>query len=493
MKRVSVSLILVVGLSLFNAPPASAETVLQDQVLTSNLNLDITKSPYLIEGLIQIPKGLTLTIGPGVKVTFGINGGIKTFGNVFIGAASPSPTTEIISNSELRSLIGNGLIPPSISIINTKITGNGRSLVFGCNDLSILNSHMSNFSQIVVEQECQQLSIKNSLLTNVSSIYQCFFDGHPSSFELLDNVIDGMINPGCSEGSNRAMTSYGSGSDSFTIERNDFRNLTYLNLPYGYKTFSIKDNNFPNIKQVRYFGNYAGVVNKDLTSNYWGAFSDEVSFRGAIKVIDGKTDIALPEVLSFFPIKSSPTLVAGAAKQLLDKSLIDNLRVELAAKAAAELKAKQEAEAKAAAELKAKQEADAKAAAELKAKQDAAVKAAAELKAKQEADAKAAAELKAKQDAEAKAAADKAALAKAQSELTAANAALVESQKVNREQASRITSFEEQFKVLSESVTTVQNQLSQLNSKLVAALAGQNAANAKLKKVCSAKPKPKGC
>ena len=133
MKRVSVSLILVVGLSLFNAPPASAETVLQDQVLTSNLNLDITKSPYLIEGLIQIPKGLTLTIGPGVKVTFGINGGIKTFGNIFIGAASPSPTTEIISNSELRSLIGNGLIPPSISIINTKISR--RALIAGAGGL----------------------------------------------------------------------------------------------------------------------------------------------------------------------------------------------------------------------------------------------------------------------------------------------------------------------------------------------------------------------
>ena len=60
-------------------------------------------------------------------------------------------------------------------------------------------------------------------------------------------------------------------------------------------------------------------------------------------------------------------------------------------KAAAELKAKQEADAKAAAELKAKQEADAKAAADLKAKQEADAKAAADLKAKQEADAKAAA------------------------------------------------------------------------------------------------------
>jgi hypothetical protein len=59
------------------------------------------------------------------------------------------------------------------------------------------------------------------------------------------------------------------------------------------------------------------------------------------------------------------------------------------------------ADAKAAAELKAKQDADAKAAAELKAKQDADAKAAAELKAKQDADAKAAADLLSKQDSDA--------------------------------------------------------------------------------------------
>ena len=59
-----------------------------------------------------------------------------------------------------------------------------------------------------------------------------------------------------------------------------------------------------------------------------------------------------------------------------DKAAAD----KAAAKAAAELKAKQEAEAKAAAELKAKQEAEAKAAAELKAKQEAEAKAAAKKK-----------------------------------------------------------------------------------------------------------------
>jgi len=146
----------------------------------------------------------------------------------------------------------------------------------------------------------------------------------------------------------------------------------------------------------------------------------------------------------------------------------------------AELKAKQEADAKAAAN---------KAAAELKAKQDAEAKAAAELKAKQDAEAKAAAELKAKQDA----AADKAALAKAQSELTAANAALADSQKVNRELQSQLSAIESQFKLLSDSVAVIQGQVLQLNSKLGAALKSLNTANAKLKKVCSAKPKPKGC
>jgi hypothetical protein len=142
-------------------------------------------------------------------------------------------------------------------------------------------------------------------------------------------------------------------------------------------------------------------------------------------------------------------------------------------------------------ELKAKQEAEAavKAAAELKAKQEAEAKAAAELKAKQEAEAKAAAELKAKQDS----AADKAALTKAQSELTAANAALADSQKVNRELQSQLSAIDVQFKLLSDSVSLIQAQVSQLNSKLAAALTGQSVANAKLKKVCSAKPKPKGC
>jgi hypothetical protein len=100
--------------------------------------------------------------------------------------------------------------------------------------------------------------------------------------------------------------------------------------------------------------------------------------------------------------KEDATLLVGKSSDLAS---IQSRLLEL--KAAAALKAKQEAEAKAAEELKTKQDAEAKAAAELKTKQEAVAKAAAELKAKQESEAKAAAELKANQVAAAKAAAAK--------------------------------------------------------------------------------------
>jgi hypothetical protein len=103
----------------------------------------------------------------------------------------------------------------------------------------------------------------------------------------------------------------------------------------------------------------------------------------------------------FDTAQAYPEVIEAANKFLVEQIILEEKT------AAAELKAKQDAEAKAAAELKAKQDAEAKAAAELKAKQDAEAKAAAELKAKQDAEAKAAAELKAKQESEAKAATTK--------------------------------------------------------------------------------------
>jgi hypothetical protein len=116
-----------------------------------------------------------------------------------------------------------------------------------------------------------------------------------------------------------------------------------------------------------------------------------------------------------------------------------------------------------------------------------------ELKAKQAADAKAAAELKAKQDADAKTAADKEVFIKLQEDLAAANASLAESQKVNRDLRAQLTDVEGQLLRLSASVSTIQTEVLALNTKLTTALKSLNTANAKIKKICAAKPKPKGC
>ena len=85
----------------------------------------------------------------------------------------------------------------------------------------------------------------------------------------------------------------------------------------------------------------------------------------------------------FDTAQAYPEVIEAANKFLADQIIIE-------AKAAAELKAKQELEVRIAAELKAKQEAEAKAAAELKAKQETEAKAAADLKAKKESESKAA-------------------------------------------------------------------------------------------------------
>ena len=170
--------------------------------------------------------------------------------------------------------------------------------------------------------------------------------------------------------------------------------------------------------------NRVGLVTKvdDLTYRISGSANEpmNIEITANLAASNGSASTAPTPVPSTTtnPTNEASAAVDAANKVAAEKAAADlKAKQEAEAKAAADLKAKEEADAKGAADkaaedLKAKQEAEAKAAADLKAKQEAeaaAEKAAADLKAKQEADAKAAADLKAKQEAEAKVAADKAA------------------------------------------------------------------------------------
>lgn len=104
--------------------------------------------------------------------------------------------------------------------------------------------------------------------------------------------------------------------------------------------------------------------------------------------------------------------------------------------------------------------------------------------------------LKAQSDliaANAKAVADREALLKSQADLAAANASLAAAQKTNRDLGAQLTAIESQFLVMSDSISAIQNQVLALNTKLTTTLKSLSTANAKIKKICSAKPKPKGC
>ena len=477
MKRFLLSLVIVAGILIPFSPVAKASEV--GGIQREGTVLTKSNSPYTVTKAIEVPVGVNLIVEPGVVLNGGeLNEIFLVAGKLEIRGDKKNPVR--IQNFPARFVVRTSGKEASVTIDGALISNTG--------------ALWKNDSQ----EHTAKFVLRNSEYVDSSGPNYIWY---PDVFQITGNYFSNI--GGFSIGMNKCRDGQLIGSD-VAINNNTFDGTpgyTYYSqgwvvawVSYCGGVINLKDNYFknPSGTLVSVAKGYSSPITVDASSNYWGSSnltaisnfvldsSDSIDYCCTIK-IEGPS----PNVPSASPLISAllqEKADAKAAAELKAKQEAD-------AKAAADLKAKQEAEAKASAELKAKQEAEAKAAAELKAKQEAEAKAAAELKAKQEAEAKAATDLKAKQDA----AADKAALAKAQSELAAANAALADAQRVNREQASRITSFEEQFKVLSESVATVQNQLSQLNSKLVAALTGLNTANAKIKKICAAKPKPKGC
>jgi hypothetical protein len=454
-------------------------------ILSANTNLTIAGSPYRLSSTIQVPAGVTLQIESGVVIDAG------NVSDIFLVAG----TLKITGTKGNPVRIQNNTASNTFRTIGDKSSVSVRFAIISDSGNLWKNDGAQNSATFEISNS-EIISVRYPIYVwypkKFSATANYFYDtggmsigfnkcGGGSSavlddIEISDNTFDGKAGYTYNgEGWIVGWVTYCNGS--INVRGNYFNNLA------GVAVGIAKNYNYP-ISLVAN-GNYWGSTNASEIGRYILDSSDSLEYFHSISALSplGQVPAGAPLVST---VLNEREAAAKAAAELKAKQEAD-------AKAAAELKAKQEAEAKAAADLKAKQEAEAKAAAELKAKQEAEAKAAAELKAKQEAEAKAAAELKAKQEADAKAAADKAALNKAQAELASANAALADSQKVNRELQTQLNSVEAQFKLLSDSVSVIQSQVSQLNSKLAAALAGQNAANAKLKKVCSAKPKPKGC
>ena len=309
LKIIVMSLIVLLGTLV--TVPANAQTSLGDQVLQSDLTLTKANSPYVVSGLIQIPAGKTLVIEPGANVTFVNGGGIKSLGELRVGSTNSTERVTLNLKTNL-DFVGNGVIPPSITIARADIYGQNSAFTFGCGKLQIDESYLENIRTIVREQECASMSIRNSYLNKVTNIYEGFFDGRPARFILDNNLIISMQSICCSI-QDRTMGSNDSQA-VYSVTNNEFKNLESLNVPYGYVNYTFSNNNLNNVKNVKivtYFGYSANAKTEILASNYWGVLTSDSAISSSIKVLDGKSDIAIQRTIVFEPVAPNPVVLSG--------------------------------------------------------------------------------------------------------------------------------------------------------------------------------------
>jgi hypothetical protein len=330
MKRILVSLLVILFTVFPQSFPAKAESTLGDQIIKTDLILTKLQSPYLVTGLLQIPEGITLKVEAGVKITFKPGSGIKNFGNVNIGEINSLEPVLIEDLREADWFNGNsglisGVARSNVSIANSQVVSKNQDyLVYGCANLSISSSVIAGFDRIVYQQECQNLSIRDSYILNVKYLYTCAFDGHPNTFILKNSIFEGPLD--MCEVQDRTFDTYGFTNSPniksvFDISGNDFTNLAQINLPVGYDDYSFTGNNLRNVGKVRLFSytrpGKSAITN--LAGNYWNVATVESSLRSKVKVIDASTDMTLTESIIFSPMLTAPVQPASIAQSLRTK------------------------------------------------------------------------------------------------------------------------------------------------------------------------------
>jgi hypothetical protein len=383
MKRLLVCLVMSLGMNLFVTPVAHAETeVVKAQIISTNTSLGAPGKALKIEGLVQIRTGVALTINPGTSLDVS-NGSFLVLGSLSIIGNSTTQVPVVLAPNWLS---GSG----TVNLSGLNISGSGGALlpyeVSG--SISVVDSIISKFNSVFGQMQSSTLMFNGNTVLGVPNFYANpgFFTSY--SVTITNNSFYDLqrINgewPGIYVRLGQVLPSY-------TFTGNYFENSsTKLAIEPrtidSYPNYKSNNNNFATPGKVTIKAN--GV---EFSQNYWNGVTSENQLRTQVEVSDGNTNITLP-IIKFAPLLTSSPAVQPSLTRL--KKLLE---AEIAAKAAAELKVKQEAEARAAAELKARQEAEAKATAELKARQEAEAKAAAELKARVEAELKVAQEAAAK-------------------------------------------------------------------------------------------------
>ncbi len=306
--------------------PATAGSILEGQIIKSDLTLTKDQSPYQVKGLLQISEGVTLRIGPGVSITFQKGSGIKNFGTIFIGDTRSSERVLLVEDRlpfdspDNESLISGGN-RSSVYISNAELVSKNRdSLVLGCLNLSIENSTIIGFGRFVYQQECQNFSLHRSYISNVRYLYTCAFDGHPDTFIVRDNIFEGPLDfclvPDRTFHTG-SFTNVPNAKTIYEVTGNDFEILNQIHLPVGYDEFNFTSNNLRKVENIKLFSFIipGKPVITDLKGNYWSAATNESGLKSKVKVVDADTDITLKDLIVLTPLLSTPIQLNAVAKE----------------------------------------------------------------------------------------------------------------------------------------------------------------------------------
>jgi len=309
---------------------------LSPQILSSDLKLTAAEGPFVLSGKLQVPQGMTLTIEPGAVLI--VRGGeIVSAGTVVIGSNSSIQKSYIYLEKVNRFILGGEII-----VQNSVIKGINRyegSFSIATRSVTIDNSDISNLG--LLSSETPNLLVTNTIFVNMQNVAQ---DNGTAKYVFLNNAFYEVS-------FFYAYANLGSGNN-LTLESNVFLNDSVpleIGVPGNGFTSTFKNNHFMTPRKLTLY-----IKPGDATGNYWSVNS-ESELRATAKVIDGITDVLLKRV-NFMPMLSSPPIVPNrieaflSSKQIPDFPDITDSVKAAADKAAAELKAKQDAEAKAAAD-----------------------------------------------------------------------------------------------------------------------------------------------
>lgn len=239
-----------------------ANAIVVGGIISTNTTWSNTSEVYTFSSTVQIKNGVTLTVGPGVKLDAG---NIKVFGNLVIDGSTSAPVkltgvnvipagngdpSKLFSmNIDHANFIGGSIYYP---------TGNA---IYG--SLSLQDSMLTNVPYLYVWYPTSAVSIQRNIFTNSGGISI----GSSSVNVLIENNVFDAPNSFAVEN----WASYGSAMT--TVRYNSFLNTTHqvVRLPAGYNSAKL---------DARY--NYWGTTNVATIESMIFDENDDLSSGGAI-------------------------------------------------------------------------------------------------------------------------------------------------------------------------------------------------------------------